>query len=234
MKTNHLFKKYLIAWAVLVVLLNVIVFVVPNEIAGVSKFDGAFWSGYALIMITLIGQLICANLAMKADSAEKFFLNLPLITLSYTTLILSIIAGTACMAIPNVPNWVGIIVCALLLGLTAIAVIKASAAADLVQETGKRVKEQTVFIKLLTADAESLLAKAQTDEAKAAAKKVYEAVRYSDPMSVEALAGLESQITLKFHEFETAVSEENENTLKLADELVVLIEERNTKCKVLK
>ena len=53
-------------------------------------------------------------------------------------------------------------------------------------------------------------------------------------MSVEALAGLESQITLKFHEFETAVSEENENTLKLADELVVLIEERNTKCKVLK
>ena len=105
MKTNNLFKKYLIAWAVLVVLFNVIVFAVPNEIAGVSKFDGAFWSGYALIMLTLIGQIVCANLAMKADSAEKFFLNLPLITLSYTTLILSIIAGAACMAIPNVPNW---------------------------------------------------------------------------------------------------------------------------------
>ena len=234
MKTNNLFKKYLIAWAVLIILLNVIVFAVPNEIAGGSKFDGAFWSGYALIMLTLIGQLVCANLAMKTDSAEKFCVNLPLITLSYTTLILSIIAGAACMAIPNVPNWVGIIVCALLLGLTAIAVIEASAAADLVQETGKRVKEQTVFIKLLTADAESLLAKAQTDEAKKAAKKVYETVRYSDPMSVEALAGLESQITLKFHEFETAVTEGSESAAKLADELVVLVEERNKKCKVLK
>ena len=53
-------------------------------------------------------------------------------------------------------------------------------------------------------------------------------------MSVEALAGLESQITLKFHEFETALIEENENMPKLSDELLVLIEERNKKCKVLK
>ncbi len=231
---NKYFKKYFAAWAVLLAIFNVIAFASPGEVTGMSKFDGAFWSGYALITLTFIGQLLCANMAMKAGSAEKFFLNLPLITLSYATLILSIIAGAACMAIPNVPNWAGIIACALLLGLTAIAVIKASAAAELIEDTGKKVNAQTAFIKLLTADAESLLAKAQTDEAKAAAKKVYEAVRYSDPMSVEALAGLESQITLKFHEFETAVTEGNENMPKLADELLVLVEERNKKCKVLK
>ena len=231
---NKYFKKYFAAWAVLLVVFNVIAFAAPSEVAGMSKFDGAFWSGYALITMTFVGQLVCANLAMKADSAEKFFLNLPLITLSYTTLILSMVAGAACMAIPNVPNWVGIIVCALLLGLTAVAVIKASAAAELVEDTGKQVKAQTVFIKLLTADAESLLAKAQTEEAKAAAKKVYEAARYSDPMSVEALAGLESQITLKFHEFEAAITENSENTQKLAEELAILLDERNKKCKALK
>ena len=138
------------------------------------------------------------------------------------------------MAIPNIPNWAGIIVCAIILGFTAIAVIKASAAAELVEETGKKVKAQTVFIKLLTADAEALMTKAEADEAKAATKKVYEAVRFSDPMSVEALAGVESQITLKFHEFADAVTSGAEGVSKLADELAILLDERNKKCKVLK
>ena len=231
---NNLFKKYTIAWAVLVVIFNVIVFAVPSDVAGMDKYGGAFWSGYALIMLTFIGQLVCAKLAMNADSNEKFFLNLPMITISYTATILSIICGAACMAIPNVPNWAGIIVCAIILGFTAIAVIKASAAAELVEETGKKVRSQTVFIKLLTADAEALMAKAETEEAKAATKKVYEAVRFSDPMSVEALAGVESQITLKFHEFADAVTSRAEGVSKLADELAILLDERNKKCKVLK
>ena len=38
MKTGNLFKKYVIAWAVLVVIFNVIVFAVPSQIAGMSKF----------------------------------------------------------------------------------------------------------------------------------------------------------------------------------------------------
>lgn len=231
---NQYFKKYVIAWAILLVMFNVIVFAIPNEVAGMSKFGGAFWSGYVCIMLTFVGQLVCANLAMKAENAERFFLNLPLITLSYTSLILSIVAGTACMAIPNVPNWIGIILCVLILGFTAIAIVKASAAADLVQDTEKKVKEQTLFIKMLTADAEILMSKAQGEEAKAAAKKVYEAVRYSDPMSVEALAGMESQINLKFHEFADAVTSGAGNIDKLAEEVTVLVEERNKKCKVLK
>lgn len=234
MKMGNLFKKYVIAWAVLVVIFNVIVFAVPSQIAGMSKFDGAFWSGYALIMLTLIGQLVCADFAFKAQTAEKLFLNLPLLTISYSALIISVICGALCMAIPNVPNWVGIVLCALMLGFAAIAVIKASAAAELVEDTGKRVKEQTLFIKLLTADAESLMAKAKDDEAKAATRKVYEAVRYSDPMSVEALSGLEMQITLKFREFEQAVADGTATAGRLADETAILLDERNKKCKVLK
>lgn len=77
MKTGNLFKKYVIAWAVLLVIFNVIVFVVPSQIAGMSKFGGSFWSGYVFIMLTLIGQLVCAYFAFKAQTAERMFLNLP-------------------------------------------------------------------------------------------------------------------------------------------------------------
>ena len=125
---NKNFKYYIAAWAVLTVIFNVIAFAIPAA-DGVSKFNGAFWSGYVLIMLALIGQLVCAYFAFKAKSKEQLFLKLPLVTISYSALILSFVVGAACMLIPNLPNWVGIVLCALILGFTAISVIKASAAA---------------------------------------------------------------------------------------------------------
>ncbi len=229
---NKNFKYYIAAWAVLAVIFNVIAFVTPAA-DGVSKFNGAFWSGYVLIMLALIGQLVCAYFAFKAKSKEQLFLKLPLVTISYSALILSFVVGAACMLIPNLPNWVGIVLCALILGFTAISVIKASAAAELVHETGTRVKEKTAFIRVMTVEAENLMARAQTDEAKGMCKKVYEALRYSDPMSSAALSGTEAEISKEFTAFAAAVKN-GENAADLADELIALIGDRNRMCKVMK
>ena len=196
---NKKFKYYAIIWAILLAVFNVICFVTPGEAAGMSKFGGAFWVGYIFITIAFIGQLVCAYMAFKAENPKKLFYNLPLVTVSYTGLILTIVFGALCMAIPNLPNWVGIIVCLLVLAFNAIAVIKAKAASDVVENIDNKVKAQTLFIKSLTVDADSLLAHATTPAAKDACKQVFEAVRYSDPMSNDALAGVESQNTLKFN-----------------------------------
>lgn len=229
---NKNFKYYIAAWAVLAVIFNVIAFATP-AVAGASKFDGAFWSGYVLIMLALIGQLVCAYFAFKAKSKEQIFLRLSLVTVSYSALILSFVVGAACMLIPNLPNWVGIILCALILGFTAVSVIKANAAVELVRETDTRVKEKTAFIRMMTVEADNLMARAQNGEAKAMCKKVYEALRYSDPMSCNALSGTEAEISEKFSAFAAAVKN-GENASELADELLALIGDRNRMCKVMK
>ena len=231
---NKKFKYYAIVWAILLAVFNVICFVTPGEAAGMSKFGGAFWAGYIFITIAFIGQLVCAYIALKTDDKTKLFYNIPIIRISYTGLILTVVFGALCMAISNLPNWVGVIVCLLILAFTAIAVIKAKAASDVVEKIDSKVKAQTLFVKSLTVDAESLLARATTPEAKDACKKVYEAVRYSDPMSNDALAGIESQITLKFNEFSNAVIGGAENIETLADEVVVFVGDRNKKCKLMK
>lgn len=235
---NKKFKYYAIVWAILLAVFNVICFVTPNlvTVAGkdYDKFGGAFWVGYIFITLAFIGQLVCAYIALKTDNKTKLFYNIPIIRVSYTGLILTLVFGALCMAIPNLPNWVGIIVCVLVLAFTAIAVIKAKAASDVVENIDKKVKAQTLFVKSITVDAESLLARAATPEAKDACKKVFEAVRYSDPMSNDALAGVESQITLKFNELSEAVSGGADNVKNIADELVILIGDRNKKCKLLK
>ena len=88
---------------------------------------------------------------------------------------------------------------------------------------------------MATADAEVILASAKSAEIKAECKKVYEALRYSDPMSNEALSVTEGKITVKLGELKAAASADDaEKTKTAAEDLMLLIKERNTKCKALK
>ena len=229
------FQRYAAAWAVLLVLFNLICFVTPAEWYGFNKFGGSFWAGYVVITLASIGQLVCAQKAFRAENAKKFFYNLPLITVSYTGLILTLVFGGACMAVPDLPNWLGALVGAAVLALTAVAVIKASAAADIVEGVDKKVAEKTAFLRMAAADAEVILASAKSAEAKAACKKVYEALRYSDPMSSGALSEIEKKITAQIEELKSAVAADDAEKVKsAAEELMLLIKERNTKCKALK
>ncbi len=137
------FKYYLSIWVILLAVFNVAVFVSPGEAGGYSKFGGAFWVGYIFITFAFIGQLICAYFAFKADSLQKFFYNVPLIRISRIGLVLTAILGTLCMAIPNLPKWIGVILCLAVLAFTAISVIKATAAGDIVSGIDEKIESKT-------------------------------------------------------------------------------------------
>ena len=229
------FKFYAICWAILFAVFNAVCFITPNEVAGMTKFGGAFWAGYIFVTLAFFGQLACAYVAFKAENNQKLFYNLPLITVSYTGLIVTLVAGALCMALPNLPNWVGILVCLLILAFTAIAIVKASAAATAVSDIDQRVATKTAFIRSLTVDAEHLMNTAKTAELKKLAKKVYEAVRYSDPMSDAALVEIEEKMKNGFADLENAVEAgDAELASSVAGELLSLVDLRNKKCKLLK
>jgi hypothetical protein len=228
------FKTYAIAWAILLVLFNVIAFVSPGW-TGVDKYTSSFWIGYVFITICFVGNLLCANSAFKADSARKLFYNVPLITISYTALIVSFVVGGLCMLLSNLSYWLCVIVCAAVLALFAIAIVKANAAADLVERVDDKVKSQTSFIRNMIAEAESLMNRAKSLEVKSACKQVYEALRYSNPMSNDALSVIEEKITMKVDEFSSAVgADDAEKSEEIAGEIVILVADRNKKCKGLK
>lgn len=233
MKKN--FKIYALIWAILLAVFNVVCFATPIAAVGMNKSSGAFWVGYIFITLAFLGNLACAYFAFKAENLKKLFYNLPLITLSYTGLLLMLVVGTLSMVIPNLPIWVGSIVCLLILAFNAIAVIKAGWASDIVSAVDEKVKTQTQFIKLLTVDAEGLVNRSKSDAVKNECKKVYDAIRYSDPMSNEALSSIESDVTTKMSEFGNAVrADDVEQAKTIAEEIVILAKDRNAKCKALK
>lgn len=228
------FNLYIIAWAVLLALFNVIAFVSVGW-AGQEKYTSSFWIGYVFITVMFIGQLICSYMAFKADSAKKLFYHISLIRTSYIGLIVSFLVGGLCMLISPLPYWVGVIVCAIVLVVNVLSIVKATAAIDEIERIESKVKTQTFFIKSLTVDADTLMAQAKSEAVKAECRKVYEAIRYSDPMSHDALSSVESQITVKFAELSEAVKTDDANKVtEIANEIIILVVDRNKKCKLLK
>lgn len=234
MKKN--FKFYALIWAILLAVWCAVVFLVRPIIPGyVINYDARFWIAFVFIVAAFIGNLVCAYLAFKAENLKKMFLNLPLITVSWSALIAMLVVGSVLMLIPNCPAWVAAVVCIIILAFNAIAIIKSGWAADVVSKVDERVAAQTLFIKNLTVDTESLLSHAKSDAVKAECKKVFESVRYSDPMSNDALSVIEAKITVKVDEFSSAVgADDAEKVKKIADEIIMLVADRNKKCKALK
>lgn len=227
-------KQYFAVWTILFVLFNIIAFV-PVGWTGQEKYTASFWIGYGFIIAVFIGQLVCAYIALQKNDIKKLFYNISLISTSYIGLILSFVFGGLCMLLPALPYWVGIILCAIVLALNAIAVIKASAAIDIVQQIDEKIESNTQFIKSLTIDADVLCHSAKSDAVKKECKKVWEAVRYSDPLSSPEFSEEENKISTKFAEFSEAVARDEQNKVAaLAEDILLLVNERNKRCKLLK
>lgn len=226
MKKN--FKYYALSWLILFALFNIICFVNPRGAEGLDKFSSSFWTGYAVITLALVGQLACAYTAFDTDNRQKFFYGIPLITVSYSGTVLTVIFGAIVMAVPGFPEWLAIVIAAVIFAFTAISVIKAKAAGDEAESIDEKVRTKTEFIKMMRAEADALLSRAKNGNEREAAKRVADAFRYSDPMSGEGLYATEKKIREMFDAFSVSFDNEAEK------ELLSLIQERSINCRAMK
>ena len=227
------FKNYLTIWAITFVIFNTITFVIPDSSG--NKYEGAFWVGYVFIILTFLGNLLAGFHFFKYENKEKAFLNFPVLVISQRCLILTVIVGSIIMAVPGIPKWLGVIAAILILGFYAISAVQAKAAAEAVDNIGKKVAAETNFIKTLTVKAETALSAAKSDEAKEIAEKVFEAVRYSNKSSHGGLEEVESRISANFTVFSDAIYSKDDATAKsIGEKLLNLLTERNNIAKMIK
>jgi hypothetical protein len=228
------FKLYLIAWAILLIVYNVIAIVSPGW-ATLEKHTPSFWIGYAFSIVAFVGQLICAWLAFRDNTIKKTFYNFSMFNVSYSGTIATFTVAILCMIISPLPYWVAAIICPLVLAINTVAVIKTKMAIDLVVGVDEKVERATAFIYDMREESESLLAKATADEAKTICKKVRDAFKFSDPMSNPSLASIEIDIQGHFELLTKAIKNgEIDVATSESEELLALILERNNKCKRLK
>lgn len=118
------------------------------------------------------------------------------------------------------PVWHAAIQVILLL-LLSIKMVQIFSGAAYIEQVEEQVAEKRNAWVELTNRASMLATREQNGEAKAALKKVAEALRYADPMSVAASKRIEEQIETLLEQ-----AQGNESKAK-CDELLLLIQERN-------
>ena len=210
--------------AIAFVLFNVIAFAVP------TAKTSTFWIAYVFTAIAFASQIAIWKFAFKgADTLKSKFLGIPLISVGITYLTIQIITFAIFMAFPIAPTWIAIVVCALILGISAICLIGTETGRDEINRVEKKVEKKVFYIKSLQVDLE-MLASAEADaDTKVALEKLTEKIRFSDPMSNDALATLEAEISAKANELKTT-----ENKSEIITVIDSLITERNKKAKLLK
>lgn len=215
------------AYAVLAIafgLFNVIAFAIP------TAKTATFWIAYAFTAVAFASQIAIWKFAFKGtDTLKSKFLGIPLISVGITYLIIQIIAFAVFMVLPLTASWISIVVCALILGISTICLIGTETGREEINRVEEKVEKKVFYIKSLQVDIEMLASAERDADTKAALTKLAEKIRFSDPMSNEALTDLEEEISAKVKELKTA-----ENKLEIITVLDSLIVERNKKAKLLK
>lgn len=131
-----------------------------------------------------------------------------------------------------------IIVIIAILAILYIAIKASGAAAKRVERAEQVAKDNTAFMRDMTARAELLMKSAKNDEAKQVAKEVYEAFRYSDPKSADECIEINQMIRTEFDNFSKQMgqitADSDEKILGEHDTLIRLLDQRNALLKSIK
>lgn len=222
MKKNSV-KGYMIL-VLLFILVSVIVFAVP------TTKTKTVWISYAFTVVAFAEQIAIWNAALgKRETSKSKFLGFSVIHIGIVYLIVQIVTFAIFMIVPMFPSWSALVVCAIIFGVSGVCMVATILGWNEIERVEARVQKKGFYIKELQEEIE-IFADNENDPAiKNALIQLAKRIRFSDPISNEALTDLENRILAKASELKSTASK-----LEIVREINLLLDERNKRCKILK
>ena len=233
MKLNSKSTKITGMGLIALITYNVIFFV----LFGFEDHEASFWASYAFMLVAF-GVTALNLLAMGKNGmmVRDWLFGYPIIKHSAIYLVLELVLSTLYVSLEEYVSFAFAFTTQLIiLAVHLVFAISCFLSKQTIQEIKTKVDDKTRYIKLLRADTEMLASKCQNPTLKEECKKFAEAVRYSDPMSNDALFELEKELALAVSDCDQAISQQNDDeAFALLQKATLLLQERNKKCKALK
>lgn len=227
MKKNTM--RWWIIWVVVLVVYNVVVFAVPFEKTAV------FFLSWFFTLAAIGAQAYVIRTAFyRGEGAKSKFYGFPIARIGVVYLITQMALGWWFMVRGSwVELWIPLVLYVLLLGVSAVGFIAADAVRDEVERQDIKLKKDVMCMRTLQSRAASMVQLVQDARVRRALEKFSEDLRFSDPVSSEALADIEADLTACVDELDQAVSEgDHENILALMQKAETVLMERNRLCKL--
>lgn len=220
-------------------LIDVILFAVFTVIGFVAPFERntVFWLSYGAGALALIVQLFVFPRAFdfEGHAVKSKIYGFPLARIStiylVVQLVLSLLFMILCKGI-NIKTWIVIILYVVVLAVAAIGLVAADAAKEEVQRQETVHRKNASTMRTLQATASGTAAACEDAALKKKLEKFAEDVRFSDPVSSEALTEIEGRLAGQLGELKNAVAEKDYSYAeKLLDKTSATLAERNRLCR---
>ena len=218
-------KRGAVCMGVLLALYLLLAFLIPFAKTAVFWFSFAF----TLIAFGVAGYALYIAFLKKPDAWSRFY-GFPIARIGVLYGGIQLAVGLLFMALGKwIPAWLAVLVYAALLGAAVIGLVSADAVVETIHTQDRKLKKDVAFMRALQSKANQMAAQCNLPEV----QKFCENIRYSDPVSSEALAEIERDLSAAVDDLQAAIVDGDKGVIgQLARKADTLLSERNRVCKL--
>ncbi len=215
--------------AVLLILFILVVFLIP------FVHTAAFWVSFVftLLAFAVVTAALYIAFVKKPDAKSKFY-GFPIARIGVIYGLAQLVLSLLFMALSLwVPVWVVVLACAIVLGAAVIGLISADTVVEEIHAQDAKLKKNVSLMRELQSKLNQMASQCDNPDAAAAVKRFAEELRYSDPVSSDALAEAEADLVAAVDDLQSAVVDGDSTAVKqLCSRASNLLAERNRLCKL--
>lgn len=192
-----------------------------------------FWLSFAFAVLAILVQFYTMPKSMKGDARSKFY-GFPILRVCFIYLVVQLILSLVFMALGTlVPVWVPVLVYVLALCVALVGFVATESVREEVAQQDVQIKKQVSVMRALQSKAKAMAAQCETEAAKKAVSAFAEELRYSDPVSSNAIADAEAELSACIDNLQQAIVDGNEaDILTMCRKATAALAERNRLCKL--
>lgn len=214
-----------ICLGVLLLLYILLAFLIPFPKTAV------FWLsfGFTLVAFAVTGWALYTAFLKKPGSTSRFY-GFPIARIGVIYGGGQLVCGLAFMALGKwIPTWLAVLVYAAMLGAAVIGLMGAETVVDTIQSQDQKLKQDVRFMRELQSKVNQMAAQCSLPEV----KQFCENIRYSDPVSSEALAEIDLDLSAAVDNLQSSIVDgDNIAIRQLAQKADNVLSERNRLCKL--
>lgn len=229
METKKRRQREFLVIGILFLVFNILAFTIPFQMTA------AFWTAYTFDWIAAFVQIPIFFTAFKKDGDIKSrFYGFPIARLGVTYLCIQLVAGFVVMALsPWIPVKIAIALFAVILAVAAVGFIGADAVREEIERQDIKLQETTGRIKELRSMAAYIAGQCEDGENRELLNQLAEKLRFSDPVSSEALSDIEEELAICINELKKVVVEKDSLSISAyCKKAMSVLDERNRLCKL--
>ena len=223
-----------------VISIYAIIFVIYNILFWVIPFpkNSASMVVYVFSLLSIVTALGITYIAFaKGNGIKSKIYGFPIFKVGIMYAAIQIIFGIIIFVFgcfTEVPVWISIVLSVILAGLVAIGVIATDNARDIIDEQEAETIRRTKTVTQFRLSIDNIVDMCKDAELKKKLSYLSEDFKYSDPMSAPELEEIEKKIKDAVDELKYFVDNGDETASDKAEQIKIMLADRNRQCKMYK